>query len=564
MLGSSSGFVLKTVTKTSTTGRGSTALRSRLGRYSLLPGWLAAFLDGMAIGETIAWKFLTERRDMFSDTKSTLTFLKGGFALSLLWLSVVDNVSIALAQSVGMFVDAGNTITTRRGHTATLLADGRVLIAGGWGVPENQGTSLASAEVYDPSTGKFTATGNMTTPRGHHTATLLPDGRVLIAGGTSSGNNALPSVELYDPSTGTFSPTGDMIAARNVFGTSSLLPNGKVLMIASGVLPQDPAGAELYDPATDTFSATGDMPAGLGDGILLPNGKVFLFGLRTSELYDPDTGTFSLAAGLFTLTYNLWPDSQISPDTQTLLLNGKVFFSGSDGDNWGAFDGTYLYDPSTGTFIRAGNMHTARELHTATLLPDGTVLMAGGVGLPPQPGGPIIVFTPPILLSSAELYDPVTATFTPTGDMTLPRCCHTATLLNDGRVLIVGGASAEIYTPPVLVPSPALFSVSGDGQGQGAILHAGTDQIASPDNPAVVGEALEIYLTGLADGSVIPPQVAIGGRMAEILFFGKAPGFADQNQVNVRVPDGIDPGDAVPVRLTYLGRPSNEVTIGVR
>jgi hypothetical protein len=227
-------------------------------------------------------------------------------------------------------------------------------------------------------------------------------------------------------------------------------------------------------------------------------------------------------------------------------------------DDFGRYQKAELYDPAKGMFTATGDMITPRDSHAAALLPDGTVLITGGYGI-----------------ASAELYDSSTGTFTATGNMTARRAYHSATVLNGGRVLITGGvqpvgtvgmslSSAEIYTPPVLIPTPALFSMSGDGRGQGAIWHAQTGQIASADNPAVAGEALSIYTTSLADGSVIPPQVPVGGRLAQVLYFGAAPGYPGYSQVNFLVPDGVSPGPAVPVRLAYIGRSSNQVTISVR
>jgi hypothetical protein len=296
---------------------------------------------------------------------------------------------------------------------------------------------------------------------------------------------------------------------------------------------------------------------------LLADGRVLIVG-KNAHLYDPATGGLSdpIYDNYFGIYFN---------QLGTLLMNGKVLFAGFDDDE-GDFWGPELFDPSTEIFTTIGNMNARRGDHTATLLPDGTVLIAARGWLGDYSSGEYFYST----VNSAELYDPVTGTFSNTGRMAMDRDGPTATLLNDGRVLVAGGVqivqppptvvmtalcSAEIYHPKVLVTAPVLLSLSG---GQSAILHAATHQVVSSSNPASAGEPVEIYLTGLTDGSVIPPQVAIGGRMAEILFFGKAPGLAELNQVNVRVPSGIEPGTAVPVRLNYIGRSSNEVVIDIQ
>jgi hypothetical protein len=455
--------------------------------------------------------------------------------------------------------------TAREGHTATLLSNGKVLIAGGSQTGPTY-LPLASAELYDPSTGTFAATGDMTTPRTGHTATLLPDGRVLIVGGNDVVAGKA-TAELYDPSTGTFIATGNPVAAR--YGlVATLVANGKVLVAGSYT-----ASVELYDPATGSFAVTGAYAGSyanpvLGTATLLPDGTVFITGCDCGnslqpliELYHPDTGRFGLNANLGGTVY-WWNDT----NTATLLMNGKILVAGSDDLAW--VTPAVMYDPSTGTFTSVGNAIAPHEFSTATFLPDGTVLIAGSQ----QPGG--------YAAGGVDLYAPATGMFYNAPNMTTPRFAHTATLLRDGTVLIAGGystvihtafgnslvptASAEIYKPPVLQAAPVLLPLSGGGQGQGAIQHAGTYRIASAEDPAVAGEYLSIYLTGLADGSVIPPQVAIGGRLAEITFFGDVPGYPGLDVINVRMPGGVAPGPAVPVRLMYLSRPSNEVTIGAQ
>ncbi|MDQ6740625.1 MAG: hypothetical protein M3021_09760, partial [Actinomycetota bacterium] len=453
----------------------------------------------------------------------------------------------------------------RARHTATLLHNGKVLIAGG-SAASNSASSLATAELFDPKTGSFGAAGEMTTPRANHSATLLADGKVLLAGGSGgTGRSLLDSAELYDPSSESFTATGKMVTPQ-VAHTATLLPDGRVLITGGFGAFGKAADAELYDPSTGTFTATGAYARPntcdfCPPAVLLADGKV-LFN-PPAQLYDARTGAFSLTG----------PTIYAAHSTGTLLTDGRVLFTGGESDEVGRSASAELYNPATGTFTSTGDMAWSRVWQTATLLPNGTALVTGGesdtcLGNPCQFGS----------VASAEIYDASSGTFMAAGNMAARRELHTATLLNDGRVLIAGGvtftylapvpyvylASADLYTPAVCpIPGPVLLSISGDGRSQGAILHGDTHQIVSSSKPAVAGEALEIYGVGLIDGGVIPPQVAIGGRMAEILYFGKAPGFAGVNQVNVRVPLGVVAGPAVPVRLTYISRPSNEVTIAV-
>jgi uncharacterized protein (TIGR03437 family) len=127
-----------------------------------------------------------------------------------------------------------------------------------------------------------------------------------------------------------------------------------------------------------------------------------------------------------------------------------------------------------------------------------------------------------------------------------------------------GAASAELYAPPVLEPAPRLFSISCDGKGQGTIWHT-TGRVASEAVPAVAGDVLAMYTTSPTEAGVIPPQVAIDGRLAEVLYFGDVSGLLPVNfWVPGGVPSGVPPGPAVPVRLMYIGWSSNEVTVGVQ
>jgi hypothetical protein len=470
----------------------------------------------------------------------------------------------ALAQSAGTISAGPSMATARTLHTATLLTDGTVLIAGGFG----NAVPVLNAEVYDPSTGTFTTTGPMIADSAS-TATLLADGRVLLAGGQQA--------QIYDPWTRTFAITGSSIATLGCAAT--LLGNGKVLFTDDP--PPWGVPGELYDPATGTFELTGPYASagiaqmnsayfpsqggwGCRRSTRLADGRVLIAGGFAAEIYDAQTNTFSLTGALTTYpsgwVTNLPPWSD--PSRATLLLDGTVLFNGDD-SGLGPSTGAWLYDPTSGSFQPTSPLTTPRAEHTATLLPDGTVFVAGSSEEDPGANARGI--------SATELYDPTSATFLHAPDLITPRYQHTATLLADGRVLIAGGAkdpttvlsTTEIYTPRTLIPAPQLFSLSGQG-GQGAIWRGATGQLISPQSPASAGDILSMYVSGLAPGGIIPPQVGVGGLPANVLWFGDAPGYPRYFQVNFQVPSGVLAGNSVPVCLQYFGRSSNMVTIEVQ
>jgi WD40 repeat protein len=362
-------------------------------------------------------------------------------ATSVADATVSGSATITVTTSAARFTPTGDMVDARGFHTATLLADGKVLVAGG-------GTrsgpicinGILSAELYDSGTGSFTATGTMTKPRYNHTAILLPNGQVLVIGGLGSTNDCedlgtpvLSSAELYDPSTHSFKVTGSMTKAREKH-TATLLANGKV-MVAGGA-DENGIGsktAELYDPARGGFTSTGSMatPRSGQTATLLANGRVLIAGgvdttdpkspvaTATAEIYDSSTGTF-------TPTNNM--TAARAGHTATLLATGRVLIAGGSD-----LSTAEVYDPATGSFSPTGNMGQARASHTATLLHDGNVLIAGGSD------------------STAELYEPSTGSFSTTGSMEVGRGRHTATLLLNGKVLVAGGgarpplATAELY-----------------------------------------------------------------------------------------------------------------------
>jgi N-acetylneuraminic acid mutarotase len=366
------------------------------------------------------------------EAKPALRFLRVCVAATLIGSLILATSEPAFA-GLGAWNPAGTLVTPREGPATTLLPSGKVLVAGGYSAGFG---ALASAELYDPATNSWSSAASMTEARSEATATLLPDGKVLVAGGSGSVRN-LASAELYDPATDSWSPTGSLAVGRRRH-TATLLGNGKVLvvggLVGAGVSDSRTRAAELYDPATGTWSSAGKTAVARAGhtATLLENGQVLVAGgyggpLASAELYDPATNTWSPAASM----------AQARGDsTATLLGNGLVLVAGGLVYGTTILASAELYDPATNTWSPAASMAQPRWHHTATLLGNGTVLVVG-------------------LQAPAEVYDPATNTWSSAGYMAQPRIYQTATLLENGQVLVAGGsnpighvvATAERYDP---------------------------------------------------------------------------------------------------------------------
>ena len=353
-------------------------------------------------------------------------------------------VSADSSETPGVWSLTGAMAVSRFGGTTTLLANGKVLAAGGR-IGAAGGPSTATAEVFDPISGTWSPAGSMPDPRYSHSATLLADGRVLVAGGftgdlTTNAQPVLNSAALYDPASNSWTATGSLNVRRAIH-MAILLPNGKVLAAGGRTCSAPPTAcnsdfvtgtAELYDPATGTWTPTGSMagPRHTTSVVLLPNGTVLFSGgfpgsgLDTAEIYNPSTGTFSPTGSL-----NFGRSRQgtvLLPDGQVLVASG---FSGR---------GTAeLYNPATGTFTFTGStLGTQRFNFYFTALPDGRVLIAGGGG-----GG--------TNGTTSQVYDPATGSWQEAGQLNVSRA-NTSSNANSFNAVVLSSDPNRFAIDPAV------------------------------------------------------------------------------------------------------------------
>jgi len=355
---------------------------------------------------------------------------------------------LAATFSFASWTSTGSMRSARAGHTAVLLTNGSVLVAGG----TNNNTPLASSELYNFASGTWTSTGSLNVARTMGRAVLLSNGNVLVMGGCIGSDclgRTTASAEIYSSSTDKWTSTGSMLKGRAEF-VAVLLPNGNVL-VAGGCTSYGAngcravtSGAEIYNPTTGKWSSTGSLRAArmAMTATVLTTGHALIAGgqtaandaLGSSELYNFAAGTFSTTGKLITPR---------SGHTATLLSSGLVLMAGGENVNGFSISKAELYNPATGKYSATGNLPANRQEQAAVLLHNGLVLVAGGNNV--TSGGTTV-------LATCATYNPTTGTWTAASSMSNARVDHTLTLLPNGHALAAGGddannelSSAELY-----------------------------------------------------------------------------------------------------------------------
>ena len=410
----------------------------------------------------------------------------------------VPNQATPAASSIGSitiftlnpFVQVSNNLKfNHANHTTTLLPSGKMLVAGGTDGPAISSTT----EIFDPVAQTFTLTpGAMLVPHANHTATLLPDGRVLVAGGDSVLNTSastLADAEIFYPDTGYWRSYSAMNSSRT-YHTATLLPDGNVLVAGGSASGNYLNSTEIYYSTAMAWRSVGSMahPRKQHTSTLLQNGKVLVFGgqasgpLNFSELYDPNTGGWTAGASA---------PSSVYLHTATLLPNGKVLIAGGNNGS-GETDACWFYDPTLNSWSAAPSLPVARQNHTATLLPNGNVAVIGGTQYDGHAGKPI---------ASVEIYDPNTGIWSEwQGGLTIngaqyslpgERAYHTTTLANDGTLYAIGGYDGVNY----LNTAVSHFHMAGayDANSVGGLPSARLSSVTATDlSPFNRGETLTV------------------------------------------------------------------------
>ena len=351
-------------------------------------------------------------------------------------LSVIGGVAAVQAQTgaAGSFESVGSLHEGRFAHTATLLQDGRVVVIGGFSFLG----ALSSTEFYDPASSMISAGESLAVARQFHTASRLPDGRVLVAGGMGSSFDPIDRIEVIDPAGGSTTEPGSTVEPR-MYHTATRLPDGGVHFIGGfGAGLATTASTEIWEHKSGESQAAASLATDRGahTSTLLPDGRILVVGGGHGGLFSgevvPTAEIHDPNTGRFTEAGSL-PRAR-GGHSATLLDDGRVLIVGGsavdlDAGEASVFDSAFVWDPESKTFQSAGALAQGRSSHTATLLPDGRVLVIGGTeGM-----------TEADVLAGAEIWDPSTASFEPAGMLAAARSQHTATLQPDGTVLVVGG-----------------------------------------------------------------------------------------------------------------------------